>query len=96
MVTFDAVVKDFHICLTEHLVVEFLGDDVWEHLLAILMDTSSLTTREFSQSGFSGCIPISCPPILKLISLTSLRTKQPNVCHMYNERTIVNKVSLAP
>ena len=34
MVIFDAVVQDFHICLTEHLVVEFLGDDVWEHLLA--------------------------------------------------------------
>ena len=43
--TFDAVVQDFHVCLTEHLVVEFLGDDVWEHLLAIPMDTSSLTTR---------------------------------------------------
>ena len=53
MVTFDAVVQDFHVCLTEHLVVEFLGDDVWEHLLAIPKDTSSLTTREFSQSGFS-------------------------------------------
>ena len=64
MVTFDAVVQDFHVCLTEHLVVEFLGDDVWEHLLAIPMDTSSLTTREFSQSGFSGCIPVSCPPSL--------------------------------
>ena len=46
MVTFDAVVQDFHVCLTEHLVVEFLGDDVWEHLLvAIPMNTSSLTTR---------------------------------------------------
>ena len=33
--TFDAVVQDFHVCLTgEHLVVKFLGDDVWEHLLA--------------------------------------------------------------
>ena len=86
MVTFDAVVQDFHVCLTEHLVVEFLGDDVWEHLLAIPMDTSSLTTREFSQSGFSGCrpTPISCPPdLIKTSSLTSLRTKQPNVCHMY-------------
>ena len=81
MVTFDAVVQDFHVCLTEHLVVEFLGDDVWEHLLAIRMDTSSLTTREFFQSGFSGCIPVSCPP--KTSSLTSLRTKQPNACHMY-------------
>ena len=49
MVTFDAVVQDFHACLTEHLVVEFLGDDVGEHLLAIPMDTSSLTTREFSK-----------------------------------------------
>ena len=56
MVTFDVVVQDFHVCLTEHLVVEFLGDDVWEHFLAIPMDTSSLTT--------SGCIPISCPPNL--------------------------------
>ena len=84
MVTFDAVVQDFHACLTEHLVVEFLGDDVWEHLLAIPMDTSSLTTREFFQSGFSGCIPVSCPSnLIKTSSLTSLRTKQPNVCHMY-------------
>ena len=84
MVTFDAVVQDFHVCLTEHLVVEFLGDDVWEHLLAIPMDTSSLTTREFFQSGFSGCIPVSCPPnLIKTSSLTTLRTKQPNVCHMY-------------
>ena len=40
MVTFDAVVQDFHVCLTEHLVAEFLCDDVWEHLLAIPMDTS--------------------------------------------------------
>ena len=70
--------------MTEHIVVEFLGDDVWEHLLAIPMDTSSLTTREFFQSGFSGCIPVSCPPnLIKTSSLTSLRTKQPNVCHMY-------------
>ena len=86
MVTFDAVVQDFHVCLTEHLVVEFLGDDVWEHLLAIPMDTSSLTTREFSQSGCSGCAPVSCPPNLitcKTSSLISLRTKQPNVYHMY-------------
>ena len=58
MVTFDAVVQDFHVCLTEHLGVEFRGDDVWEHLLAIPMDTSSLTTREFSQSGFSGLLLI--------------------------------------
>ena len=49
MVTFDAVVQDFHVCLTEHLVVEFLGDDVWEHLLAIPMDTSSLTNRIFQK-----------------------------------------------
>ena len=64
--------------------VEFLGDDVWERLLAIPMDTSSSTNREFSQSGFSGCIPVSCPPnLIKTSSLTSLRTKQPNVCHMY-------------
>ena len=49
MVTFDAVVQDLHVCLTGHLVVEFLGDDVWEHLLAIPMDTSSLTTKEFSK-----------------------------------------------
>ena len=83
MVTFDAVVKDFHVCLTEHLVVKFLGDDVWEYLFAIPMDTSSLTTREFFQSGFSGCIPVSClPNLIKTSSLTSLRTKQPNVCHM--------------
>ena len=47
MVTFDAVVQDFHVCLTEHLVVEFLGDVVWEHLLAIPIDTSSLTNRDF-------------------------------------------------
>ena len=62
MVIFDAVVQDFHVCLTEHLVVGFLGDDVWKHLLAIPMDTPSLTTREFAQSGFSGCVPVSCPP----------------------------------
>ena len=46
--------------------VEFFGDDVWEHLLAIvntiLMDTSSSTTRQFAQSGFSGCVPVSRPP----------------------------------
>ena len=64
MVNFDAVVQDRHVCLTEHLVVEFLDDDVWEHLLAIPMDTSSLTTREFAQSGFSGCVPVSCSPCL--------------------------------
>ena len=51
MVIFDAVVQDFHVCLTEHLVVEFLGD-VWEHLLAIPMDTSSLTTRECAKKWF--------------------------------------------
>ena len=62
MVIFDAVVQDFHVCLTEHLVVEFVGDDIWENLLAIPMDTSSLTTREFAQSGFSGCVPVPCPP----------------------------------
>ena len=56
MVIFYAVVQDFHVCLTEHLVVEFLGDVVWEHLLAMQIDTSSLTTREFAQSGFSGCV----------------------------------------
>ena len=77
MVTFDAVVQDFHVSLTEHLVVEFLGDDVWEHLLAIPMNTSSFTIREFFQSGFSGCIPVSLPPnLIKSSSLTSLRTKQ--------------------
>ena len=62
MVIFDAVVEDFHACLTEQLVVEFLGDNVWEPLLAIPMDTSSLTTREFAISGFSGCVPVCCPP----------------------------------
>ena len=62
MVIFDAVVQDFHVYMTEHLVVEFLGNDVWKHSLAIPMDTSSLTTREFAQSGFSGCVPVSCPP----------------------------------
>ena len=94
MVTFDAVVQDFHVCLTEHLVVEFLGDDVWEHLLAIPMDTSSLTTREFFQTGFSGCIPVSCPPnLIKTGSLTSLRTKNNQMSvTCINKRTIVNKV----
>ena len=43
MVIFDAVVQDFLVFLTEHLVVEFLGDDVWQHFFAILMDISSLT-----------------------------------------------------
>ena len=61
MVIFDAVVQDFHVCLAERLVVEFLGDDVWGHLLAIPMNTSSLTIREFAQSGFSRCVPVSCP-----------------------------------
>ena len=84
ILSLTAVVQDFHVCLTEHLVVEFLGDDVWEHLLAIPMNTSSLATREFSQGGFGGCIPVSCPPnLIKTSSLSSLRTKQPNVCHMY-------------
>ena len=92
MVTFDAVVQDFHVCLTEHLVVEFLGDDVWEHLLAIPMDTSSLTTREFFQTGFSGCIPVSCPPNL-IIKTGSLRTKNNQMSvTCINKRTIVNKV----
>ena len=54
MVIFDAVAQDFHVFLTEHLVVEFLGDDVWEHFFAISMDTSSLKTKEFAQSAFSG------------------------------------------
>ena len=54
MVIFDAVVQDFHVLVTEHLVVEFLVDNVWEHFFAILMGMSSLTTRKFVQSGFSG------------------------------------------
>ena len=54
MVIFDAVVQDFHVFLKEHLVVDFLGEDVWEHFFAIPMDTSRLTTREFAQGGFSG------------------------------------------
>ena len=54
MAIFDTVVHDFYVFMTDHLVVEFLGDDVWEHFSAIPMDTSSLTTREFAQSGFSG------------------------------------------
>ena len=62
MVMFDAVVQDFHVVLTEHLVVEFLGDDVWEHLFAIPTDISSLTTREFPQSCFNGGVPVYCPP----------------------------------
>ena len=40
--------------VTGHLAVKFRGDDVWDHFFAIPMDTSSLTTREFAQSGFSG------------------------------------------
>ena len=51
MVIFDAVIQDLHIFVTEHLVVEFLGDDVWEHFFAIAL---SLPIREFAQSGFSG------------------------------------------
>ena len=63
MVVFDAVVQHFHVFLTEHLVVEFLGDDVWRHFFAIPMDTSkNLTTREFAPSGFSERVPVSCPP----------------------------------
>ena len=53
MVFFDAVDQDFHVFVMEHSVVELLGDDVWEHFFAIPMDTSSLTTREFAQRGFS-------------------------------------------
>ena len=65
MVIFDAVVQDFHVCLTEHLGVKFRDDDVWEHLPGIpmpAMDTSSLTTKELARSDFSGCVPVSCPP----------------------------------
>ena len=54
MVIFDAVIQDFHVFVTEHLVVEFLGDDDWEHFFAIPSYTSSLTIREFAQNGFSG------------------------------------------
>ena len=54
MVIFDAVVQDFHVLLTEHLVVEFLDDDAWKHVFAIPMDRSSLTAIEFAQSGFKG------------------------------------------
>ena len=54
MVIFDAVVQDFHVFVTEHLVVEFLGDDIWEHFIPTPIYTSSLTTREFAHSGFSG------------------------------------------
>ena len=31
---FDAVVQDFDVFLTEHLVVGCFGDDVWEHFFA--------------------------------------------------------------
>ena len=44
MVIFDAIVQDFYVFLTEHLVFELLGNDVWEHFFAIPMDTSSLST----------------------------------------------------
>ena len=54
MVIFDAVVQHFQVFVTEHLVVECLDDEAWEHFFAILMDRSSLTTRERPQSGFSG------------------------------------------
>ena len=64
MVTFDAVVQEFHVFLTEYLVVEFLGDDVWEHFFSTPMDTSSLITREFAQSGFSGWVSVSFRPWL--------------------------------
>ena len=60
LVIFDAVVQDFHVCLTVHLVVEFLGDDVGEHLFAIPMDTSSLMqlfkTFMYADRAFSGRI----------------------------------------
>ena len=91
MVIFDAVVQDFHVRLTEHLVVEFLGDDVWEHLLAMPIDTSSLTTRE---SGFSGCVPVSCPPWLAAWPAWE-QNNQMSVKRIH-ERTMVNKVLLAP
>ena len=81
------------------LVVEFLGDDVWEHLLAIPMYTSSLTTREFVvlvdvfQSGFSGCVPVSCPHWLAAWPAWE-QQNQMSVKFIY-ERTMV-KVLLAP
>ena len=49
MVIVDAVVQDFNVFVTEHSMVKFLGDDVWEHFFAITMDTSSLTTRDFPE-----------------------------------------------
>ena len=93
MVILDAVVQDFHVFLTEHLVVEFLGDDVWEHFFAIPMDTSSLTTREFAQSGFSGQVPVSCPPWLVAWLAWEQNNQMP--VKFIHERTMV-KVLLAP
>ena len=51
---FDAVVEDFHVFVTEPLVIAIPGDDVREHFFAIPMDTSSLTARDFVLSGLSG------------------------------------------
>ena len=56
MVIFKAVVQNFHVLVTEHLVVGFLSDHVWEHFFATLMDTIGLTTRKFAQSDFSGWV----------------------------------------
>ena len=53
----------------EHLVVEFLGGEVWENFFAIPMDMPSLTTREFSQSGFWW--------------VSQLENKTTNVCQIY-------------
>ena len=45
MLTFDAVFKDFHVFVTEHLVVEFLGDDVSERTDFFVMPMN--TSKEF-------------------------------------------------
>ena len=83
MVIFYAVVQDFHVFVTEHLVVEFLDDDAWKHFFAIPMDRSSLTAREFAQSDFSGLVPVSCPTLQVLEKNNQMSVKL--IC----ERTMV-------
>ena len=73
----------------QHLVVEFLGDDVWEHLLVIQMDTSS-----FAQIGFSGCVPVSRPP--SPVAWPAWEQNNQMSVKCIHERTMVNKVLLAP
>ena len=54
--------------------VEFLGDDVWEHIFAIPINMSSLTTKKFAESDLVN--KGSC-------FLSTVRTTHSNVCQIY-------------